>query len=914
MKNLRLHLFVLFGFAAILCTAIPAALTHAVTDWRFGRITRPATGTVVLVAIDPRSLDKIDVWPWPRTYHADLIKRLLEAGASDIAFDVDFSSASNGTGDDAFAKALAKDGGSVILPSFKQIGSGTDQGALHVNQPIARFRDQAWSALVNVETDLDSRVRSFQLGDTIDGQFVPSMAALLAGQVDAHRSPFLVDFGIDTASIPVVSFIDVKDGDPAALAAVKGKKVLIGGTAVELGDRFSVPRYGVISGPMLQLLATESLLQNRNLSSTSWVTSLGFVAAIVVLMTLVWRRMSVIGRTILLASMAAASELVGLLIQARQPLILDTSPILIILALYAIACALDEIDFRGMMRLVAERRFQRIALSLGDGLICVDHQRTITFFNPAAATIFGYTAAEIVGQPVDRLFNVESIKRHLRALHADPAARRAGRTIEVQAVRKSGESFPLEMCISLWNGADGVQYGAVLRDITARKQEEQRIRYLAEFDALTGLPNRNSTVARLQAWDVQQFPDAALLRLSIDNLGPIVDLRGSDFGDAVLRAFARRLMKLFGADGFVARLGDGDFAVIVPDMPRAAEDRLVGTWAARLEHVSPSRQAGPQRLKLSIGAVRVEEWHRSADEVLANAHLALYRARSLTGTRFMLYSDRIRDEIESRAALEVELKRAVANGEFELYYQPQHRLSDGRLVGAEALIRWRHPYRGLVSPGEFMAVVNASSMARSVADWVLTTAGAQARIWERAGHDVRVAVNLSPVQFAGSDLADEVATLIADLALSPHLLELEITEDILLDDMAPVIAIIEAIRSLGVRVMFDDFGTGFASLSYLRRLPADGLKLDQSFVAGMRTNSADSSIVASMISLGRQLGLSMIAEGIEDEGTAELLRRLGCDEGQGYYFGKPVPAAAFERLLVDRAASDVSNDKLAQSA
>ncbi len=231
--------------------------------------------------------------------------------------------------------------------------------------------------------------------------------------------------------------------------------------------------------------------------------------------------------------------------------------------------------------------------------------------------------------------------------------------------------------------------------------------------------------------------------------------------------------------------------------------------------------------------------------------------------------------------------------EFELFYQPQIRLADGCLIGAEALIRWRHPIRGLVSPAEFMPVVNTSPISEKVSGWVLETACRQARAWELAGRGVRVAVNLSSSQLHSADLASSVAQMLAATGLSPSLLELEVTEDILLLDEERVLATFRRIQELGVRIVFDDFGTGYASLSYLKKFPLNGLKIDRSFVINLLPNSDDAAIVGSTIGLSKQLGLSVIAEGIENQAAANLLASMGCEEGQGYLFGRPMPAASF---------------------
>jgi EAL domain-containing protein (putative c-di-GMP-specific phosphodiesterase class I) len=286
--------------------------------------------------------------------------------------------------------------------------------------------------------------------------------------------------------------------------------------------------------------------------------------------------------------------------------------------------------------------------------------------------------------------------------------------------------------------------------------------------------------------------------------------------------------------------------------------------------------------------------------------MALSRAKAVRRGGHVLFRDSIRHELEARLTLETELALAVERNEFELFYQPQLHLADGRLVGAEALIRWRHPVRGLISPAEFMPVVNTSPISEPIAEWVLQTACATAAAWERAGHSLRIGVNLSPSQFRTGDLGNAVAQVLARTGLSPTNLELEVTEDILLHDEQGALNTFLKIQELGVRIVFDDFGTGFASLSYLKKFPLDGLKIDSSFVFGLLANPDDAAIVSSTIGLSRQLGLSVIAEGIEDRATADLLLRMGCAEGQGYFFGRPMPARDFEAQFLATAAAEVA--------
>ena len=255
--------------------------------------------------------------------------------------------------------------------------------------------------------------------------------------------------------------------------------------------------------------------------------------------------------------------------------------------------------------------------------------------------------------------------------------------------------------------------------------------------------------------------------------------------------------------------------------------------------------------------------------------------------------------------LEDELGLAVKDKQFEIFYQPQVNLADGRLVGAEALIRWRHPGRGLVLPDDFMPVANTSSNSDDIARWVMKDVCTQGRLWQQQGHNVRLAVNLSPSQFQSGDLVPTIESILKSTGFSPSLLELEVTESILLEDDERALEIFRRIQDLGVRIAFDDFGTGYASLTYLKKFPLNKLKIDKSFVRKLRENSDDLAIVGATITLGKLLGLSVIAEGIEDKATADLLSNRGCEEGQGYYFGRPMPAEEFERKFLSKGAVEM---------
>ena len=883
-------------------------LQNILTDMRFGWFPRQATGDIVLVAIDPPSIDKIGVWPWPRQKHAELIDKLESAGVNDIVFDVDFSSPSTPASDQSLLDALQRAGGSVVLPAFKQWAQDREKGrTLHVNRPLPQFEKQAWAAIVNVVVEPDGLVRRYSFGEPLDGKFLPSAGALLAGKLETKAEPLRIDFSVRPESLPVVSFVDVLSGDPATLQKLKGKKIIVGATAIELGDQFSVPNGRVLSGVELQMLAANSILQGRALRLAPGTATLAGLGLILLLMLALWRRSSAGWRVAVLAGLAVVAESGAILLQARFPVILDTSLWHVALVGYLAAMALDEIDFRSLLRGIAEKRFERIAMSIGDGLVCADQNGLITVWNPGAAAIFGYTHKEMIGRPFGTICALhdtagQRLAFSIGELPVEELQAPGGKVMELEGCRKNGETFALDVCFSEWQGVDGFQYGAVMRDISARKREAERIRYLAEHDTLTDLANRHALYEHLAAKLVEAKAaqgKVALLILDLDKFKQINDTLGHACGDQLLCGVAGRMRDLAEGASLVARLSGDEFAVVLCGADATDRAQRLSEQTCRSFKDVPFAVDGRQiPVNASIGVVGYPECGATADELLGNADLALYRAKADGRGQFVVFEPKIRDDLEARLSLEAELGVACERGQFELFYQPQIRLQDGKLIGAEALIRWRHPERGLVSPADFMPVINASSISDRVARWVMATACRQGRLWQQQGHDVRIGVNLSPSQLQSGHLAATVESVLSDTGFLPSLLELEVTENILLEDDKKALETFTRIRELGVGMAFDDFGTGYASLTYLKTFPINRLKIDQSFVRELRMGTSDAAIVGSTITLGRLLGLSVIAEGIENAATADLLRSMGCEEAQGYHFGRPMPATEFEQKFL----------------
>lgn len=884
------HVFVAIGMLLVLTSGAGRALDTAILDWRFRIHTAAPSGNIAIVSIDAPSIEKLGVWPWPRTIYAQLLDKLRAAGAVDVAFDVDFSSRTTPAADAHLAEALKAFGGSAVLPIFKQIVRGADGPRAHSSTPLPEFSESAWLAAVNIVPD-QGIARTYPLGETIDGQWYPSLATMLTGYLGEGSHSFTLDFGIDPRRIPTYSVADVLAGRVAA--ELKGKRLIVGATAIELGDRFTVPRYGTIAGVELQALAADAILSRRMLRGTSSVvTGVGLVAIMLLGFVLI-RIRSALPASLLMLAVAAGIELTAVLLQQNAPVIVQTSFWHVAIAAYIVAFWLHELDLRGLVAAVAQKKFQSVAMALGDGVICTDAKGHITFWNPAAVSIFGCPHHHALGRPVTDFIcfgNASNDVSTQLSRVEDQAA------LELVGMRADGRTFPLEVRLSSWETESERQYSAIVRDISVRKRDEERIRFLALNDELTGLANRTQLWESIKSRIVSKQTFAVLL-LDLDNFKDVNDALGHEGGDKLLRQFASSLSTLVAPGSLAARLGGDEFAVVTADTGKAFEtllDAIARIFGAgeRLTYVDGRAFS----LSASIGSACYPEDGGTVDELLSHADIALYRAKNAGGARHVGYDASFKVEIDRQRTIEVELRSALKQGELLLHYQAQTKLENGTMVGVEALLRWQHPKHGLLAPGEFLPILEASNVACVAGEWILRTACRQGATWLAQGHPLSIGVNLFPCQFT-PQLPSLIASILADTGLPAHLLEIEITENILLSNDDHTVRLLADIRKLGVRVALDDFGTGYASLTYLKRFPLDRLKIDRSFVTDFGSDATDTAIVTAIVGLSRQIGLSTIAEGIEDARCERMLRMLGCDEGQGYFYGRPMCAADIDARL-----------------
>lgn len=438
-------------------------------------------------------------------------------------------------------------------------------------------------------------------------------------------------------------------------------------------------------------------------------------------------------------------------------------------------------------------------------------------------------------------------------------------------------------------------------DITERKRAEEHLLHVARHDALTNLPNRNFLLDRLRrevARARRGDRSFALHFIDIDEFKSINELLGHDAGDEFLKEVARRLQHLAGPDDMVARFGGDEFAML---QSIGSGDPDATTRARQvIEALGQPFSSEGKRFSCgaSIGITAHPVDGTDVSKLVKNAELAMYQAKENGGNQFRFFETNMAERMRNNAILDGKLRTAIDEGQFVIYYQPLISAVTGAVMGAEALLRWQHPEQGLVTPGSFLPRAEENGLIVPINEWVLTEACREARNWQRLGlSDLRISVNLSPVQFRRINVADLIMRSLAAADLDPSFLEIEITENIVIENTASVVSALKQIGASGVGISIDDFGTGYSSLNYIKQFPIDRIKIDQCFVRNMVEDPSDHAIVRTVANLGHSLGLTVVAEGVETEAQATLLKVDGCDVMQGYLFGRPMPAAQFIDLV-----------------
>ncbi len=547
-------------------------------------------------------------------------------------------------------------------------------------------------------------------------------------------------------------------------------------------------------------------------------------------------------------------------------------------------------------------QYARVYESTLDGVLILDANQRILATNNAFTHITGYTEAEAIGQKPSLL----SSGLHDQGFYTEMwnSITQAGHWRgEVLNRRKDGELFFEELTISANKDEAGevVNYIGIFSDITALKESRQRLEHLAHYDALTGLPNRLLFSDRIEHAihsAHRQQCQLALLFIDLDRFKIINDTLGHAAGDILLQEVAKRLQDCVRESDTVARFGGDEFALLLEGFsdPQAPDKLAQKVLDALLKPVALEGQDA--FIGGSIGICCYPQDGEDASTLLKHADIAMYQAKQQSGSSYHFYTYDPDDHANKRLSLETDLHQAIERGELELHYQPQIDLVNGRLVGAEALLRWNHPEQGSISPARFIPLAEESGLIVKLTEWVLNTACEQINIWQAACLAVPpIAINISAQQLKRYGLVDMVKAALDQFELEGQRLDIEVTEGMFIQQPALAAQILNELKALGVSISIDDFGTGYSSLAKLKELPLDTLKIDQSFVREIPHEPRDMAISQAVIVLGHSLGLKVIAEGVETEAQQAFLRNAGCDQAQGYLYAKPLPANEFALLM-----------------
>ena len=557
-----------------------------------------------------------------------------------------------------------------------------------------------------------------------------------------------------------------------------------------------------------------------------------------------------------------------------------------------------------------EARYRGLLEAAPDGMVVVNQSGEIVLLNAQAEKQFGYHRDELLGQKIQSLIPegfAERLIADATRTAAEALAQQIGSGIELSGLRKDGTRFPIEIMLSPLESPEGILVTAAIRNISVRKDAEKHLAQLmeeiahsAQYDSLTGLPNRlllNDRLGQAIALAHRHSGQVVVIFLDLDGFKHINDSLGHSTGDKLLQSIAKRLEESIRAPDTVIRQGGDEFIVLLQEIVHLKDAVTVARRV--LAALAEAHSIGHQVLHVtaSIGVSLYPDDGLDAETLIKNADTAMYQAKESGRGSYKFFRRAMNVRAVERQSIEQDLRGALDREEFTLHYQPKINLKTGAITGAEALIRWRSSTRGSIPPVRFIPVAEDSGLILPIGAWVLREACAQERAWVDAGLPVpAVAVNVSAVQFQDEKFLEGLFAILGETGLDPSNLELEVTERVLMKHTKCAASILQILRNRGIRVSVDDFGTGYSSLSYLQQFPLDALKIDRSFVCGINTNPGETTIVNAIINIGRSLNLRVIAEGVETAADLAFLKAHHCDEAQGFYFSRPVPADQFARF------------------
>jgi len=840
---------------------------------------------IVMVELDHASLEKLDSWPWPRRYYAKAIDELLQAKAKRVFIDIDFSAYSNVTEDDILADTLKKTRpGSVLMPTFLQYSNSGDNKFLTLNKPNSKFIKYVTPVSVNVTPDSDGLVRRITILPEFAGRSIPTASVIYNNYPAKANESMRLDFRIMPDSFKRISFSEVYAGN-FDHEAVKDKFIIIGASALELSDQIAVPVYTTLAGPVVQAISIQTLANGGLTIVGRSVTAL----AIVILCYPAWLVFNVPGwrNGLWRLTMATISVLlVSLVAHAGFNVLLNIVPIVLFAIISYIFFLFSKIDrqiYRIFLQSIAlsdkETMMTHVIKNTSEGIILLNDRLVVTTSNAAACRIFHNTNNEIIGKPVSLLLpDIDLISE----------ADKARGQIETQAVQQDGNRLPVAITLNKVNTNKELIYTIFIHDISEQKKQQDELTYQATHDSLTDLNNRAFLLSMIDiAINDYQVNEHSFILILIDlnNFKSVNDALGHGTGDRLLIMLAQRFKTLLDDDTYVARLGGDEFGILTR---RSSSRSELNAYIERVEEMisEPIELSGMSlTLDAAIGIACIPEHATTSNELMVAADIAMYKSKH-TQKGFSVYDSEAEYHTKRNLTISNDIKQAILLDQLTLKYQPKIDLHTNLVAGFEALIRWHHPELGVISPNEFIPIIENSSLTKPVTMFAIEAAARKQRELKQAGFEVSISVNISATLFDDNSLASDIGTILSNNDVPPSAITLEITESAAMSEQKQTLIILYNFIQNNFRVSIDDFGTSNASFSYLKQLPATELKIDKLFVTNICRDNSDKIITASIIALAHGLNMQVVAEGVEDHASFEYLKSLGCDYAQGYWISR----------------------------
>ena len=879
-------------------------------DLESAKITSPVDENIVIVAIDDASLKKLGRWPWSRAIHARMLNRLSTSGVKAIGMDILFMEPDilHPENDQLLADAILKNN-NVVLPVLTTVQNGD----IYVTESMTKIADAAAQGHVNLHFDEQGIVRKINMRHELtNGDVLPSMALALSQKLNKDikftdfttKEPTLIAFANPTNQFQKISFSDVLL-NVNIRQNLQGKVVLIGMTATGLGTRIATSvskNHRLMSGIEFQANALSAIQSGRIIQTISW-TTYALLSFFLIVFPVIFYQFLKPATALLLTLIFLVLTVTGsFLLLKHLNLWLAPSSILFCLVLTYPLWTLRRLEQLGDSLYKEHENASATLRAIGDAVITTDKQGCIEFMNPAAEKILACPLEKAKNRQFTDVCQI--VKKDESTILASHFLTAEEQRADAKIIRNQNKiEYAVRMTCSPFFSVDGTQVGCVyaLTDLTEIISINKKIAYIATHDDLTGLANRTLIQDLMEQAISSATRDNlifAVLFIDLDGFKKVNDGMGHGCGDLLLQNVAKRLQACVRQSDTTARWGGDEFIVLLDKLTYPSD-------AADVSIKIKKNLAMPFKIRNqevfitpSIGISLFPVDGRQVNFLIARADTAMYNIKLRGKNNFCFYSHELESQAKEKLILDAELRQALQSNEFKIYYQPQVDLNSDRLIGMEALIRWQHPEKGMLTPDQFIPLAEETGLIVPIGEWLVKTLCQQLESWQHQGLPViQVAINLSARQFLQKDLVSVITHQIDKHGISTDSLQIEITESMMIHDLNQVINIMNEFKAAGISIAIDDFGTGYSSLEYLKRLPIDKLKIDKSFIGNVLHNSDDASIVQAVIAMGHNMNMQIIAEGVETKEQATFLHEQKCDFAQGYYFSKPVSAASMREKI-----------------